>query len=284
MFRTLYRRGLVMLLTVGVMGLVANEAHAQGPNTGNISLTSGVDILPGSTYIFRGIVQEGDPKLTLWPYGDVGLALYEGDGGLKSFGVNFGVWNSLHTGSSGTNEEGQGLHYEEDFYAGFSLGFAADTSLGVTYTAYTSPNALFGTTHEIAFKVSAGTLVAPYITIAQELSGGADAGAGEGTYVELGIGPSWDLGGGGVSVSVPVKIGLSAKDYYESPIDGRDNKFGFFDIGISFSVPLGGIPEGFGAWNFHAGVDFFAFGDTTKAFNGGDGGKVTGLFGFGLSY
>jgi hypothetical protein len=45
----------------------------------------------------------------------------------------------------------------------------------------------------------------------------------------------------------------------------------------------------FGTWNFHAGADGFAFGDTTRAFNAGkDGvprkGAVTGTFGVGVSY
>jgi hypothetical protein len=40
----------------------------------------------------------------------------------------------------------------------------------------------------------------------------------------------------------------------------------------------------FGAWNVHGGVEFQALGDTTEAINAGDGSKVIGSFGFGLSY
>ena len=69
-----------------------------------------------------------------------------------------------------------------------------------------------------------------------ELSGQADGGSEEGTYVELGVGPSWPLGGKGVTIGIPVKLGLSLQDYYEA--DGEDNKFGYFDIGALFTVPF----------------------------------------------
>src|SRR3954470_20585371 len=77
------------------------RATASDPNPGAITFTGGLDF--PSVYIFRGIVQESDPKLTMWPYGDIGLALASGQGAVKSVGVNFGVWNSLQTGSSGSD-------------------------------------------------------------------------------------------------------------------------------------------------------------------------------------
>jgi hypothetical protein len=123
-------------LTVAVLSaLFVRPAQAQDPNPGAITLTAGLDI--PTLYFFRGIRQETDPKLTLWPYGDVGLALFAGDGGVRSVGVNFGVWNSLHTGSSGLDGPSDKLHYEEDFYATLNLGFGAGVALGTTFTAYT---------------------------------------------------------------------------------------------------------------------------------------------------
>ena len=65
----------------------------------------------------------------------------------------------------------------------------------MTYTAYTSPNGLFGTVKELSFKVAvddSGLLgaaaVKPYVLLAQELDGQADGGANEGTYLESGSG------------------------------------------------------------------------------------------------
>src|SRR5688572_13681317 len=93
-------------MCVGVIGILvtclsgtAGAQTAADPNPGALTFTGGLDV--PSVYVFRGIVQEADRKLTLWPYGDLGLALFSGDGGVKSVGVNLGVWHSLHTGSSG---------------------------------------------------------------------------------------------------------------------------------------------------------------------------------------
>ena len=81
---------------------------------------------------------------------------------------------------------------------------------------------------------------------------------------------------------MPVKFGFSLSDYYE--LGGEDNKFGYADFGGLVTVPLGSPTSKFGAWNFHAGVEVYAFGDTTKAFNNGDGGKAVVSFGIGLVY
>jgi hypothetical protein len=114
------------------------------------------------------------------------------------------------------------------------------------------------------------------------LNGQADGGSNEGVYLELGVGPSWPVAGGKVTVAVPVKLGLSLRDYYEGP-DG-DQKFGYFQAGGLVTVPITSATSKFGAWNIHGGVDVYAFGDTTKAFNSGDSGKVVPSFGIGVVY
>jgi hypothetical protein len=260
----------------------AAPAESTDPNPGAITFTGNMDVLPGTPYIFRGLVQEAKPKLTLWPAADLGIALYSGKGALKSASVNLGVWNSLHTGSSGLDNPSKKEHYEEDFYAALGLGFSK-AAFTTTYTAYTSPNGLFGTVHEIAFKTAITHKISPYVILAQELGAvGADGGSNKGTYVELGVGPSWPVGGGKATVAIPVKLGLSAHNYYE--LNGVDNKFGFLDVGALVTVPLPGIPASYGAWNVHVGGDAFTFGDTTKAINGGKSSKGVFLFGFGVTY
>jgi hypothetical protein len=104
-----FRRCSVMiklsLATAACSLLLAGPAAAQtppvDPNPGAITATGNMDVLAKSPYIFRGIVQESRPELTMWPAGDIGIALHSGDGALKSASINFGVWNSLQTGSSG---------------------------------------------------------------------------------------------------------------------------------------------------------------------------------------
>jgi hypothetical protein len=255
---------------------------ADDPNPGALTFTGLFDI--PTVYVFRGIVQETDPGFTSQPAGDLGIAFYSGDGGIKSAGVNFGVWNSLQTGSSGSDGPTERLHYEEDFYATLALGFGAGVSLGTTFTAYSSPNGMFTTVEELSFRVSKAHMLNPYGILAFELSddGQADAGSSKGSYLELGVGPAFPLGQTGVTLTTPVKLGLSLSDYYEGP-DG-DEAFGFFDIGAQLTLPLKGVPSRFGSWNIHGGVDFFFLGDTTRLFNEDSSTKVVGLFGFGVTY
>lgn len=270
----------VLAMTITMMTTGVARAQGADPNPGAITFTGGLDA--PSVYVFRGIVQEVDPKLTMWPYGDLGIALGSGDGAVKSVGLNVGVWNSLQTGSSGTDSYTGHAHYEEDFYATLGLGLARNITLGTTFTAYTSPNVLFNTVKEISVKVAQASRINPYGLIGFEVGEfGADGGGRKGTYLELGVGPAFALGSR-LTVTVPVKLGLSLNNYYE--LDGEDHGFGFFDIGGLVTLPLAGIPSQFGNWNLHGGVDVLTFGDTTRAFNSGDRNKVVGLIGVGVSY
>ncbi|HEY5617876.1 MAG TPA: hypothetical protein VIK60_08010 [Vicinamibacterales bacterium] len=283
--------GFSSVLATVLVTFLAAPASAQDPpdpNPGSLTFTGSFDFL--NTYMFRGIRQD-DTKLVMWPAADLGLAVYSGDGGLKSVGLNVGSWNSLHTGSAGSDGPSGKLWYEGDFYATLGLGFGGGVSLGTTYTAYTSPNNMFSTVKEIAFKLGVDDsaylgrgALKPYALVAIEMDtapglGQADAGENAGTYVELGIAPGWSAPS--ATLTFPVKVGLSASDYYE--LQGVDNKFGYFSVGGIVTVPLGGTTS-FGAWNVHGGVEFQALGDTTTAINGGEDTKVIGSFGFGLSY
>jgi len=272
----------VALAMAMVLTLAAGTARAQDdPNPGAVTVTSGIDF--PSVYFFRGIRQEADPKLTMFPYGDIGVALYSGDGGIKSAGVNFGIWNSLNTGSSGLDASPKKrIHYEQDFYVSLALGFGGGVTLTPTFTTYTSPNGSFSTVNEILFKVSHASRFAPYGLVAFELSGQADGGADEGTYAEIGVGPSWPLGSRGATVAIPVKLGFSLSNYYE--LGDSDNKFGYVDGGVLFTMPFSTAPTKFGSWNIHGGVNFLGLGDTTKFFNDGDAGQVIGTVGIGMSY
>ena len=283
------RVGVTAVLLGATLTFAAPAAAQDDPNTGALTLTVNFDV--PTLYYFRGLRQETDPGLTMQPSADVGVALYSGDGGLKSFGVNVGVWNSLHTGSSGLDGPDK-LHYELDFYTTANFGFGGGVNVGATYTAYTYPALPApSTVKEISFRVSKAHMLAPYGVIAFELDddGQADFGENAGTYLELGVAPSWPLAGGKATVAVPVKVGMSLNDYYE--LDGEDKKFGFLDIGGLVTYPFTPSSSKFGVWNVHAGVDFLYFGDDTltHSFNFGNDGESeeTGfiaLFGIGVSY
>ena len=110
-------------------------AAAADPNTGALTLTGSFDVV--STYMFRGIRQNSTGAM--WPALNLGLALYSGDGALKSASVNVGTWNSLHTGHTGSDGPSGKLWYESDFYAASGLGFGKGVTFTTTDTAYTSP-------------------------------------------------------------------------------------------------------------------------------------------------
>ena len=273
------------------MPAAAQDAAAPAGNTnaGAIHITGATDFT--NAYMFRGIRQD-DTKVITWPYFDLGLGLYSGKGGLKSVAVDFGTWNSLHPGSAGSQGPSGKLWYESDFYATLGLGFGGGVSLGTTYTAYTSPNNMFSTVKEIAFKLSvddSGALgkasLKPWALIGFEVDtapgqGQADAGLKAGRYLELGVSPGVSYGR--ASVAVPVKVGLSAANYYE--LNGVDHKFGYFSVAPNVTVPFTSKPTKFGTWNVHGGVEWQRLGDTTKAFNNGDANKVIVVGGIGFAY
>lgn len=266
------------------------------PNAGAITLSGGFDVL--NAYHFRGIPQdEDDFGSVMWPYADLGIALLEGDGAVRSIGVNVGTWNSLHTGGVGLDGPGK-LWYESDFYATLGFGFGGGATLGVTYTAYTSPNGMFSTVKEVAFKFAVddsgllgGAAVKPYVVIAREVGWGleesrialaqgqADGGSQLGTYLEVGIAPGYTASR--VSVALPVKVGLSLDDYYEGGPSGGDERFGFFSVAGLVTLPFTSEPTRFGSWNVHGGVEYLRLGDRNQGFGEN---QVIGSVGIGFSY
>jgi uncharacterized protein (TIGR02001 family) len=273
-----------------MVALAGSEARAQAadPNRGALTITGNIDFL--NQYMFRGL-RQNSTGVAIWPSFDLGIAAFSGTGAVKSLGINFGTWNSLHTGDTGLDGPSGKLWYESDFYATVGLGFGRGVSLGTTYTAYTSPNNSFSTVKEIMFKVAvddSGALgkaaVKPYVIYAFEFdtlpgTGQADGGFSAGKYLEVGVSPGYSSSKFGVAV--PIKVGLSAGDYYE--LAGTDNKFGYLSIAGIVTVPLGGTTN-FGAWNVHFGGEYQKLGDTPKSLNGGEGSQFIGSVGLGFSY
>ena len=285
------KQALALAMATCALLLATAPARAQepaDPNPGALTVTASFDVL--NQYMFRGIRQNSTGFVT-WPTVDLGISAYSGDGGLKSVGVNFGTWNSLHSGDTGSDGPSGKMWYESDFYATVGFGFGGGTSFSTTYTAYTSPNSGFTTVKELSFKLGlddSGYLgkaaVKPYLIIGQEFdtdiaTGQADGGNNAGTYMEIGASPGY--AGSRASIAFPLKVGFSLSDYYE--LAGVDNKFGFFSVAAIATIPLGGTTKA-GAWNIHGGVEYQALGTTTQALNGGESNQVIGSIGIGFSY
>lgn len=272
-------RKLVAMMSVAGALVLPSVAFAQSPNKGALTIVGGVDA--PSVYVLRGLVQESDPSLTLTPWADLGITLKQRDG-VRRLGVNVGVWNSLNTGDAGTKGFTEHLHYAETVYGSLGIGLGRHTLVAATYTAYTSPNLMFNTVKEVSVTAAYANRIQPYTRVAFEVGEwGMDGGTNKGTYVELGAAPSV-LSKTRLSLAVPVKLGLSAKDYYE--LDGTDHPFGFLSVGGLLTMRLTGPASSFGAWSLRGGVDYLTFGDTTKAVNAGEGHKLVGLVGIGFAY
>jgi hypothetical protein len=294
----------LLLAAFGLLTFTAAPATAQNapdPNPGNLTLIGNVDFT--NAYMFRGIRQD-DTRVIIQPSAELDIGLQSASSGLKSTSLNIGTWNSLHTGDAGLRSATSGLGcacdkiwYESDFYTTLAFGFTGGT-LGITYTAYTSPSAGFNNVKELMFKFGGDDSAAlgkaalhPWVIAAVEFDADnghqADGGSEAGKYLELGVSPGYS--GSTASVAVPIKVGLSIGDYYELN-EGTalvpnfvDHRFGYFSIAGIATVPIGGTTS-YGGWNFHAGVEYQKLGDTTKAFNNGDSSKVIGSAGFGFTY
>jgi hypothetical protein len=218
----------LLLTACGLLLLMSAPAYAQNdPNPGNLTLIGNIDLT--NAYMFRGIRQD-DTRVIAQPSAEIDIALQSANSGLRSTSLNFGSWNSLHTGDAGLESSSSGLGcacdklwYESDFYATLALAFKAG-SLGVTYTAYTSPNAGFNNVKEVMFKFGGDDSAAlkkaalhPWVIAAFEFDTAnghqADGGSKAGKYLELGVAPGYSAAKG--SVTVPVKVGLSMGNYYE---------------------------------------------------------------------
>lgn len=257
--------------------LLSSSASAQVVVTGGLDVTN--------QYNFRGIRQNSE-GVSIWPYVDFGVTAFSGDGGLKSVSVNVGTWNAIHTQINDSDFATGNKLYESDFYATLGLGFGT-TSLAATYTSYTSPADLFAHVKELALKLSVDDSAAlgkgalkPYALIAFELDdhGQADVGHHNGTYLELGIAPG--VAGARASLAIPVKVGLSAHNYYEFAT-GEDSRFGYVSIAGIVTVPMGAHA------NIHGGAEFQAFGDSVKAYNAfGDSGdrSTAGIASIGVGF
>jgi hypothetical protein len=266
---------------------------AKGPNTGRLSLSGGVDWT--SAYFFRGIKQETE-GLILQPYGELSIKLVDDAGALTSLSLTPGIWNSLQTGPTGSDSPTASdpkVWYEFDGYVRLSAVLWEELTTYALYTAYVSPNNAFGTVQELAFGIgyNDAKLLGPFalnpsFLVAFELDGQADAGTDKGIYAQIGIAPGYTFlpeSRYPLTVTVPVSVGLSLKDYYEFGT-GSDDTFGYFSGGVNVSIPLAFIPPDFGKWLVKAGVTVLYLGDNLKTINDGDRVQLIGTVGVAFTY
>lgn len=249
--------------------LVMPAADDEGPNGGKLSVSGGLDWT--TAYFFRGYNQE-DTGLILQPYAQITASLVDEDD--LTVSAYIGTWNSVHSKHTGASSSPNSW-YEQDVYGGVDVGLGPVT-IGAIYTYYTYPSDAFETIQEIGGKISfddsvfwgedAIITLKPYVAAYLETS---DGNGSEDAYGEVGIQPSFDIGDTGVTLAVPVALGLSLDDYYIDPGSGDNEVLGFVSVGALASMPLP-IPSDYGSWSLTGGVQYiYLFSDGLQAANDG---------------
>lgn len=259
---TAWIAGVLALSGVGMVH--AQVALPRDPPPARVTYTIGADVPALSGYVFRGIVQEFAPTLTVQPFVDVGVAVSE------RVRLHVGMWNSLHSGSLRKNI---GAFYASHLYAAATVRRGRWTP-GVQYTLYTSPAGgydLVGRGGSIGIsELAVSTTVddhdwwlplSPRVLVATELTTTqADFGSRRGTYAEIGITPSWAIRRWALTLTAPAVAGYSVRHYFER-FDGRkfrDSAFGYGQVGIDGRAPLRRF--GAGRWSAHAGLSVVMLG------------------------
>ena len=263
----------------------------KGPNTGRISLNFGVDF--ATAYYFRGIAQEQN-GVNFQPSGALTFKLIENAGPLTALTASPGFWNNWHTaGGHIVEPKDPQFWYESDLIFTLAATLWENVTVGLTYTAYTSPNDSFKTVQELAFSLSLNDskwlgpfALNPSLLVAGEVEGQADAGSHRGVYIQLGINPSYTLEPKSdypLTISLPVLLGLSGSNYYEFGTT-KNPTFGYVQFGPVISVPLAFIPKSFGAWTIKGAAEFLFLGETLKVLHDNDVFKPIGRIGIAAVY
>lgn len=270
------------------------DIYAQEESVGDsISGSLGFDLT--SQYFFRGILQE-DQGVIVQPWLELGINLCKSEGAVSSLDLTLGIWESLHSGPTGTGSKtsGRGMWYESDSYVGLSADLFDNFKLSGVYTTYHSPNGVFTTVQDLTFGVGYDDSslwgefggFQPSVSLAFETSNQADGRRGLGTFLGLGLSPEYTFQSDDtapVTLAVPVEVGLSLDDYYQDAT-GDDEFFGYFDLGVTLGMPLSWVTPRFGDWSMTTGVHLLWLGNTNEEINSGDGFEIIGSLGFSVDF
>ncbi len=244
-----------------------------------------------TAYYSRGLYCE-NAGLILQPAADLTFeALGDDDFTLSLTG---GVWESFHSANtlSTTRNAITETWYESDAYLGLALA-TGPWSFEARYYTYASPNGAFGTIEEVYLSAAYATddqedwlsRLAPTALLAIETGPNAIDGLRRGTYLQLGVGPGFEVEEGplaGVAFEFPVSVGLSLSNYYEGT-GGENDAFGFVSLGAGASIPLWEDCN-CGDWSLTVGVQGLFLGDAAATINGGNDAEVIGTLGLAVEF
>lgn len=289
------------LMVAGVVATPMAAAQAQGnagANNGAVKFNANLDFT--TAYFFRGILQQKNGVIAQ-PSASLDFNLFHnGSGFVKSADVVLGTWDSVHS-----KQVNQNILFETDYSGGVSLGLPDHFNLSSSYVTLTSPAGAFGDVQEIDTTLSyddtgmwndmfggvmKGISLQPYAMYAVELTGGANhssGGYGYGKYLEAGINPSLTLVHSErypITLSVPMKVGLSVGNYYQRLGNHQNNVWGYASVGTDLSMPLHCIPARYGQWSVHVGGEYMWLNNDLARANGNNGFQAIGTVGISMSY
>ena len=242
---------------------------ADDGSSDRVSVSFGASVV--SQYISRGVAFT--EPVSYQPYVTVSVALPELTGGaITDASVFVGNWNSMQSGSPGLGQPASGSvpgWYEADLYVGGAIEIEDRVAVSATYYRYFSPSGSYAEYNDfdltIRYDDSAlwgsaaqerGFSIQPALRMVQEAG---QPNRPDALYVQPSIAPSVRIGpkDGGVTVSVPMAIGLSDSLY--AGVNGGRPTFGFFRVGASLAAnPFGGAASNI---RLNAGVDYWMLND-----------------------
>ncbi|MGC4031094.1 MAG: hypothetical protein QM754_05020 [Tepidisphaeraceae bacterium] len=214
-------------------------------------------------------------------------------------GLSVQTWNSLHSTHTGADGAGPDIWFENDIYVSVPVTFGKFT-ITPSYYLYQYPNGAFDSVQEGLVTVSyddtslwkdAGVqpyesfALKPYLTVAYELD---DGNGSEDGYAEVGITPAYaaNISGQEVSLSFPIALGLSYKDYFVKD-NGDNDVLGYLSAGVQASVPISEsvIPAKYGTFAVTGGAYYInLFSDSLEVANNDSSNVFWGKVGFSWSY
>jgi hypothetical protein len=245
-----------------------------------LNLTVGLDVT--NAYYLHGVLQERT-GVEIQPWAVASYNFFQDKPGLiNGVTVYGGIWNDVTTADTNFN----GSWFEATLVAGINVNIAKNISLGLAYQSHTSPNDAFETCQEVVgtlaindFDLWKDTALAkipgfkgfqPFIQVGYVMDGTTGIPNCDGTWLEAGVRPSFDLPIKNLTLSFPVVVGFGLNDYYGA---GTNDSYGFVRFGPEFVYPLTKNID------LTAGVQFMFLGDDTKALNKGDDFAIIGRTG-----
>ncbi|MEW6117461.1 MAG: hypothetical protein AB1553_11230 [Nitrospirota bacterium] len=206
-------------------------------------------------------------------------------GWLRNLNLVVASQNALSDKAPFDNATDPKIWYESNNFAALTTRTSDDLLFGVTYTAFTSPNDVSGTSEEVAAAV---------LYTGKNFIGGLSpqakivfpVDAGDGYFAGVSITPGFNpIQGSGLTLKVPIEAGLGFDDFYGTD---DDDVLAYGSAGLVASLPLKFIPKEYGNWSFSAGVHMIvrdkAIANAEKPLDDADNTVVYGTAGLSFIY